>query len=154
LWPSLATLTDELCRPLPIPEDGELFSEPEFDDRDLDPWWEPYKSTVDSLLNAIEKPTRLSQILARAEDLAESVVDADGDPLDLAQLRAAIVHAAHRAWAPRISGRLTGERVLLAVSSGSTIDDDTIFSQDLILFFGEVVDDITESIADQDQGAA
>lgn len=152
-WPSLTTMTDELFTPPRPPEAGEEFSEPEFDDDDEAQWWESYESTVDSLFGGISEPVRLSQLLVRADSIAETVYDDEGEPLDRQLLKAAIVHAAHRAWATHLAGRPVGERVLLAVATGEYIDDETLFSDDLILVIGEVIDDIDED-ARPDRGTA
>jgi hypothetical protein len=74
-----------------------------------------------------------------------SLVDDDDNPLEPGLLMAAVVHAAHRAWATHLSGRSPGEQVLLAASSGAVIDNDDMFSEDLILFRGEVIDDIADA---------
>lgn len=146
-WPSLAYLIYELCAPPRVPEGGEQFTEPEFDDDDDDrlQWWEPYEAVVESLLGAIDEPIRLSQLLARAEAVVGSLVDDDNEPLEPQLLMAAVVHAAHRAWATHLSGRAPGDQVLLAAASGSVIDNDDLFSEDLILFRGEVIDDIADA---------
>jgi hypothetical protein len=144
-WPSLATITDELCAPPRTPDSGEQFSDPEFDDGDRGQWWEPYEATVESLLDAIDEPIRLSQVLARAEKAADTLVDEDGEPLEPRLLMAATVHAAHRAWATHLSGRSVGERVLLAAATGSMIDTDGVRSEDLVLVPGELVADIAET---------
>lgn len=143
-WPSLSTLTDELCAPPRSVDNGEEFTHPEFEDDDRPQWWEPYEATVDSLLEGIAEPVRLSQVLERAEEVAAIVVDDAGDPLDPWLLKAATVHAAHRAWAPHLSGRSVGERVLLAATTGATIDTEQIHCQDLVLVSGELVADIAE----------
>lgn len=146
-WPSLDYLIYELCAPPRITEGGEQFIEPEFDDDDDDrfQWWEPYEAVVESLLGAIDEPIRLSQLLARAETVVGSLVDDDDKPLEPRLLMASVVHAAHRAWATHLSGRTPGEQVLLAAESGSFIDNDDMFSADLILFRGEVIDDIADT---------
>ena len=147
-WPSLGTITDELCAPPRTPEEGDQFVEPEFDDDDDRlQWWEPYEAAVESLLGGVDEPIRLSQLLARAETVAEALVDGDGEPLDPRLLKAAAVHAAHRAWATHLTGRLVGDRVLLAVTTGTLIDDDGIASEDLLLVPAEVARDIIEPAA-------
>jgi hypothetical protein len=141
-WPSLATLTDELCSPTRIPDSGEEFSEPEFDDDDHPQWWEPYEATVNALFDAIDEPIRLAQVLARAESAASTLADEDGQPLQSQLLMAATVHAAHRAWATHLAGRSVGERVVLAVPTGEVIDTEDMHSADLLLVAGEVIADI------------
>lgn len=143
-WPSLATITDDLCAPPRTPEGGDHYSEPEFEDDDRPQWWEPYESTVESFFEAIDEPVRLSQVLARAEEAVDNLVDDEGEPLDLQLLRAATVHAAHRAWANHLSGRSVGERVVLAASTGATIDTEGVVSEDLVLVAGEMVADVAE----------
>jgi hypothetical protein len=141
-WPSMSTLTDELCAPPRIPDLGEEFVDPEFDDDEPELWWEPYESTVKSIFDGIDEPTRLSQLLGRAEELAAAVSDLDGEPLDSGLLVAATVHAAHRAWATRLSGRSVGDRVVVAAVSGAEIDEYGVHAADLILVPGVVTADI------------
>lgn len=147
-WPSLATLTDELCAPARLPDVGEEFTDPEFDDDDQSLWWEPYEATVTSLLDAFDEPIRLSQLLARVESLAPTVTDEDAEPLDAGLLVAATVHAAHRAWATHLSGRSAGERVLVAASTGDTIDSQGVHAADLILLPAVVTADIDSAHLD------
>jgi hypothetical protein len=45
-WPSMSTLTDELRAPPRTPDLGEEFVHPEFDDDDMESWWEPYEATA------------------------------------------------------------------------------------------------------------
>lgn len=139
-WTELSTLTDELCAPPRIPEAGEEISEPEFEEDDQPQWWEPYEDTIESLLGTLTEPIRLSQVLARARDI--EVVDYDGQPLDRNLLAAAIVHAAHRAWATHLSGRAAGEHLVVAVATGEAIDVDEIRSQELLLVPAVVAADI------------
>ncbi|WP_297725307.1 hypothetical protein [Mycobacterium sp.] len=141
-WPSMSTLTDELCAPPRIPDLGEEFVDPEFDDDEPELWWEPYESAVKSILDGIDEPTRLAQLLGRAEELAAAVSDLDGEPLDSGLLVAATVHAAHRAWATRLSGRSVGDRVVVAAASGAEIDEYGVHAADLILVPGVVTADI------------
>ena len=139
-WPELSTLTDELCAPPRSPEPGEEISDPEFSDDDQPQWWEPYEDTTESILGTLTQPIRLSQLLARARDL--EVADYDGQPLDPDLLAAAIVHAAHRAWATHLSGRAAEEHLVVAVATGEAIDADGIRSQDLLLVPAVVATDI------------
>lgn len=141
-WPSLATITDELCAPAQAPDPGEAFVPPEFDDVERVEWWEPYEATIESLFDAIDEPTRLSQLLGRAESLAADVADGDGDPLDPGLLVAATVHAAHRSWATHLAGRSAGDRVVVAASTGGMLDGYGVRSADLLLVPGEVTVDI------------
>lgn len=141
-WPSLAALTAELCAPARKPDLGEEFVSPEFDERDDEQWWEPYEATVESMLEAIEEPIRLSQLLARVETVAGEVVNDDGEPLDVGLLTAATVHAAHRAWATHLAGRSAGERMVIAFSTGAVIDTQGIRSSDLLLVPGVAAVDI------------
>jgi hypothetical protein len=148
-WPALATLTDELCAPARTPDPGEEYTDPEFDDDDRPSWWEPYEATLDSLLDAIDEPVRLSQLIARAESAAATVSDDDGQLLDVPILTAATVHAAHRAWATHLSGRSIGERVVLAAESGDRFHNDVVDTADLILVAGEVIADIDTTRPDR-----
>ena len=103
--PSLAVLTDELCAPARVPEPGEEFVSPLFDEGDEPEWWEPYEDTTDAIFEGIEEPVRLSQLVSQADQLAREVGDADGEPLDAGLLAASMVHTAHRAWATRLVRR-------------------------------------------------
>jgi hypothetical protein len=141
-WPSLATLTDDLCAPARAPDLGEQFVDPEFDDDDWAPWWEPYEATVESIFEAIDEPIRLSQLLARADGVASAVSDTDDEPLDSRLLVAATVHAAHRVWATRLAGRSVGDRVVVAAASGEGLDAYGVHACDLILVPGVVTADI------------
>jgi hypothetical protein len=141
-WPSLSTLTDELCAPARSPDVGEEFVDPEFDDEEHGPWWEPYEATVNSMFDDIGEPIRLSQLLARAEAIATAVSDADDEPLDSGLLVAATVHAAHRVWATRLAGRSVGDRVVVAAANGDSLDAYGVQASDLILVPGVVTADI------------
>jgi hypothetical protein len=145
--PSLAVLTDELCAPARAPEPGEQFEPPEFDDDDVPEWWETYEDTVEAILEAIDEPVRLSQLLARADELASHVSDDDGKPLESDLLTAALVHGAHRAWAARLAGRSAGDRVLLAVDTGDRLTSSLLRTADLLLMPGWVTTDIEEAAA-------
>ncbi|XVU23023.1 hypothetical protein ACQPZJ_38015 [Actinoplanes sp. CA-054009] len=145
--PSLAVLTDELCAPARVPEPGEQFEPPEFDDDDVPEWWEIYEDTVEAILEAIDEPIRLSQLLARADELASHVSDDDGKPLEPDLLTAALVHGAHRAWAARLAGRSAGDRMLLAVDTGDRLTTDLLRTADLLLMPGWVTTDIEEAAA-------
>lgn len=111
-------LTDELCAPARAPELGEEFISPQFSEGDEPEWWEPYEDTTNALFAGIDQPVRLSQLVARADQLSAQVSDADGAPLDPDLLAASMVHAAHRAWATRLAGRSSGDRVVVAVATG------------------------------------
>ncbi|WP_409464864.1 hypothetical protein [Amycolatopsis sp. GA6-003] len=146
-WPSLTTLTDELCTPVPPPRPGEEYQPPEFVDDPGREWWEPYEDTVEAVLSGVDDPVRLSQLLARADRIAdEAGADPEEPPLDAGLLAAAIVHAAHRAWAARLAGRSAGDRVVVAVATGTRIDSGGIRADDLLLVPGEVLTDISEPI--------
>lgn len=141
-WPSLAAIIDELCAPARMPDQGEEFEPPEFDDAERVEWWEPYEATVESMLGAIDEPILLSQLLARAESVAVDAADADGDPLDSGLLVAATVHAAHRAWATHLAGRSAGDRVVVAATTGDLLDAQGVWSADLLLVPGVITVDI------------
>ena len=141
-WPSLATLTDELCAAPRTPDPGAEFTPAEIDPIDRQEWWEPYEDTVDGLLDDLTAPIRLSQLLARAEAVAAAVVDDDGEPLDPTVLSATLVHAAHRAWTVALAGRSAGDRVLVGVTTGHPVDHDGVRCNDLLLVPAEVVTDI------------
>jgi hypothetical protein len=141
-WPALDTLTAELCAPARIPEPGDEYTDPEFDDDERAPWWEPYEATVNSLFGSIEEPVRLSQLIARAESAAESVIDDGEQLLDASVLVSATVHAAHRAWATHLSGRSIGERVVLAAVVSGRLHSSLVDAADLILLPAEVTSDI------------
>ncbi|WP_370948842.1 hypothetical protein AB5J62_15170 [Amycolatopsis sp. cg5] len=144
-WPSLSTVTDELCAPAPPPRPGDEYQPPEFDDDLRIEWWEPYEDTVEAMFAGIERPTRLSQLLARVTRVtAEVEADEDEPPLDEGLLTAAVVHGAHRAWAPRLAGRSAGDRIIVAVTTGTTLDAGGVRADDLLLVPGEVVADINE----------
>jgi hypothetical protein len=142
--PSLAVLTDELCAAARVPEQGEEFLAPVFDDDDVPEWWEAYEDTIEVVFDSIEEPVSLSQLLARVDQLAMGVADADGEPLDTGLLAAAVVHAAHRAWATRLAGRSAGDRVVLAVATGVEFDNGLVRSADLLLVPCVVTVDIDE----------
>ncbi|MGY2058144.1 hypothetical protein ACW9HQ_24830 [Nocardia gipuzkoensis] len=139
-WPSLTRLTDELCAPPRPPDLGDEFAPPEIDDSDELEWWEPYEETIDALIGGINEPIRLSQLLARAADIAERADEYEG--LDPGTLSAVLVHAAHRAWSAQLAGRAAGDRVVVAVSTGACIDTADIRADDLLLVPGEVTADI------------
>ncbi|WP_328609432.1 hypothetical protein OG943_09990 [Amycolatopsis sp. NBC_00345] len=144
-WPSLTTLTDELCTPAQPPRPGEEYQPPEFDPDVQGEWWEPYEDTVEAVLGGIDQPIRLSQLLARAGQLvAEAGANPDEPPLDENVLAAAIVHAAHQAWAARLAGRSAGDRVVVAATTGTELDAGGIRADDLVLVPGEVLTDINE----------
>jgi hypothetical protein len=145
--PSLTVLTDELCAPVRVPEPGEEFEPPEFDDDDLPEWWETYEDTVEAIFEAVDEPVRLSHLVARIDQLALQVSDDDGRSLDPDLLTAAVVHAAHRAWAARLAGRSAGDRVLVAVDTGDRLSTDLLRTADLLLVPGRVTADIEESVA-------
>lgn len=149
--PSLTVLTDELCAPGRVPELGEEFISPQFGEGDEPEWWEPYEDTTDALFAGIDEPVRLSQLVARADQLSVQVSDADGAPLDPDLLAASMVHAAHRAWATRLAGRSSGDRVVVAVATGDHFDTDLVRSADLLLVPGMVTADIDEPAALRDE---
>lgn len=151
-WPSMSTLTDELCAPPRTPDLGEEFVDPEFDDDEMASWWEPYEATMKSMFDAIDEPTRLSQLLARIEAVAAAVTDDDDEPLDSGLLVAATVHAAHRAWAARLAGRSVGDRVVVAAPSGNDLDVFGVHAADLILVPGVVTADIDAPADDHENG--
>jgi tetratricopeptide (TPR) repeat protein len=143
-WPSLTVLTDELCAPGRTLEPGEEYFLPEFDSVDQPEWWEAYEDTTEALLNAIDEPTRLSQLVARAQSAAHDVVDTDGQPLEASRLVESVIHVAHRAWAASLAGRPAGDRVVVGVTTGEAIDTGNIHSADLLLVPGVVAVDIDE----------
>jgi hypothetical protein len=128
-----------LLAPRREPGDGELLDEPEFDSDDHGDWWEPYEELVDSLLNGIDDPTRLSQLLARADDLIGTTSDEDGEPLDPFVLAASVVHNAHRRWAPQLSGRSEGDRFVIAVDDDADLETSHVACKDLLLVPVEVL---------------
>lgn len=140
-WPSLAVATDDLCAPTREPGPGEPYEAPEFDDTETTDWWEPYEDTVDSLLGEITSTTRLSQLMARAAEVAATVTDDDGDPLDVGRLTAAVVHAGHRIWSTHLSGRTSGDTVLVAVADETRIDTGTVRCVDLLIVPAEIAAD-------------
>lgn len=149
--PSLTVLTDELCAPARPPELGEEFVSPQFGEGDEPEWWEPYEDTTDAVFAGIDEPVRLSQLVARADQLSAQVSDADGVPLDPDLLAASMVHAAHRAWATRLAGRSSGDRVVVAVATGDHFDTDLVRSADLLLVPGVVTADIDEPAVLRDE---
>ena len=151
--PPLAALTDELCAPTRAPAPGEEYVPPQFDDEDQPEWWETYEETAESLLAAIDEPVRLSALLARVGGLAARVEDPDGEPLEPGLLAAHLVHAAHRAWAPRLAGRSAGDRVLIAVDTGVRVDTGRVSSADLLLVPGDLTTDIADAGPGRHSGA-
>lgn len=145
--PPLSVLTGELCAPARAPEPGEEYIAPLFDDQDEQEWWEPYEDTTDAIFGDISEPVRLSQLVARADQIAREVCDADGEPLDAGLLAASLVHAAHRAWAARLAGRSAGDQVVVAAATGDHFDTGLLRSADLLLVPGTVRADIAEPAA-------
>lgn len=143
-WPTLTTLTDELCAPPQPPSLGDEFDPPAIDLDEPPEWWEAYENTVAAVLASVDRPTWLSQLLARVEDLVADMTDDDGEPLVPERLAAAIVHTAHHAWAPRLAGRSAGDQLVIAVVTGVALDTGGIRSDDLLLVPGEVTADIGE----------
>lgn len=141
-WPSLALLAAELCAPARKPSPGEQFIKPEFDEVGEAEWWEVYESVTDALLGEVEEPLRLSQLLARVDELADTLSGDDGQPLDPELLVSATVHAAHRAWAARLAGRVAGDRVVIAADTGDVLATERVRSADLLLIPGLVMADI------------
>lgn len=148
-WPSLTTMTDELCTPPRTPELGAEYEPPEVDSIDTPEWWDAYEAVVEALLAGLSEPMRLSQLLARVEQTAETVAaDSDTDdeqPLDPNVLAATIVHAAHHAWAPHLAGRSAGDRLVVAIATGTTLDSTSIRADDLLLIPAELSADIAAS---------
>jgi hypothetical protein len=147
-WPPLDTLVGELCAAPRLPGQGDEIETPAFDVpgqlSDQPAWWEPYEDTANAMLDAIDEPTHLSQLLARVEDTALAVTDQAGEPLDANLLAATTVHAAHRAWTTRLAGRTAGERLVVGVAFGATLDTGDIRSSDLLLVPATVIADIDE----------
>jgi hypothetical protein len=141
-WPSLDTLVGGLCAAPRPPGQGDEIETPAFDVPEAPAWWEPYEETVNAMLDAIDEPTRLSQLLARMEDTALAVTDHTGEPLDANLLAATTVHAAHRAWTTRLAGRTVGERLVVGVAVGATLDTGGIRSSDLLLVPATMIADI------------
>jgi hypothetical protein len=147
VWPSLAVLTDELCARPREPDNGETFTSPEFDEEDRPEWWEAYDRTVEDMFGGIDEPIRLSVLCDRAEGVAGAVTDDDGRPLEPRLLVAAVVHAAHRAWAARLAGRDAGERLVVAVETGERLERSDVTAEDLVLLPAVVTQDIAETPA-------
>lgn len=118
--PSLAVLVDEACeapaeRLFDEPEEEPLFEEPEA------PWWEPVWDAAAAVVEEIDHPVTIAELLGRAEEMAAAV---GCDP----RLTAAAV--AHRAY------ELVGspaEPGLLAVPTGGRLDNDTLAGPDLVV---------------------
>jgi hypothetical protein len=143
-WPSLDTLVGELCAaPRPLGQ-GDEIETPAFDVSEAPAWWEPYEDAADAMLDGIDEPTRLSQLLARVEDTALAVTDQAGEPLEANLLAAAAVHAAHRAWTTRLAGRTVGERLVVGVDVAATLDTGDIRSSDLLLVPATMIAEIDE----------
>ncbi|RMI32679.1 hypothetical protein [Nocardia stercoris] len=145
-WPSLTTMTDELCTPPRTPELGAEYEPPEIDSVDTPEWWDAYEDVAEALLAGLSEPVRLSQLLARIEHTAETdatELDTDeGQTLDPSILAATVVHTAHHAWAPHLAGRSAGDRLVVAVATGKTLDSNMIRSEDLLLIPAELSADI------------
>lgn len=148
-WPSLTTMADELCTPPRAPELGAEYEPPEIDQDDTPEWWDAYEDAADALLAGLSEPVRLSQLLARIEQTAETVAfesnTDDGQSLDPSVLAATVVHAAHHAWAPHLAGRSAGDRVVVAFATGNTLDSNMIRADDLLLIPAELSADIAAS---------
>ncbi|WP_280351858.1 hypothetical protein [Nocardia abscessus] len=153
-WPSLTTLIDELCTPPRMPELGVEYEPPEVDFADELEWWEPYEAAADALLGGLTEPLRLSQLLARIDEVVGEIeTDEVGDGVaDIDLLTATVVHAAHHAWAPHLAGRSAGDRLVLAVPSGKELITNTIRANDLILVPAELTIDIQASGREFRQG--
>jgi len=145
-WPSLATMTDELCAPARVPEPGTEFVPPVIGDDHEPAWWEPYETTADALIDGIAGPVLLSQLIARAEEAAAQTSDEDGVSLDPWRLVAAVTHAAHRCWATHLAGRSAGDRVVVAITTGSGIETDVVRASDLLLVPALVAADIARPV--------
>ncbi|NLA35173.1 MAG: hypothetical protein GX868_05725, partial [Actinobacteria bacterium] len=143
--PSLTAAIADLCSPPRESAGGEEYDEPDFEMADESDWWEPYEDAVEALLGEITAPVRLTQLLARADDVAESLVDADGDPLYPSLLAAAVVHAAHRLWTPLLAGRDAGDALLVALDDGRRIDTDAVSAADLLVVPAEITGDIDDA---------
>lgn len=148
-WPSLAVLTDDLCAPAREDDVGTPIEETEFAEPEPD-WWEPYEDTAVSVIDNITEPTLLSQALNRLDSL--DTLSAGGDELDPASLRAAVVHAAHRAWAGGFTGRSRGDEVVVAVTTGQSYAVDGIVADDLLLV-PAVIDNDVRSVGDRNSRA-
>ncbi|MGY0500676.1 hypothetical protein ACWZHB_19495 [Nocardia sp. FBN12] len=147
-WPSLTTMTDELCTPPRIPELGVEYEPPEVDSDEAPEWWDAYEAVAESLLDGLTEPTRLSQLLARVDDAVRTVAaEPGGDShfLDAGVLAATVVHAAHHAWAPHLAGRSAGDQVVVAVTTGESLDSAVTRADDLLLIPAEVSADIAAS---------
>lgn len=118
--PSMAVLVDDACatsaeRLLDEPEEEPLFVEPQ------PPWWEPVWDTAAMVLEEVDLPVTLAELLVRAEEVASA---RGVDPM----LSAAAV--AHRAYelvgAPAQAG-------LLAVPTGGRVVGDVVAGPDLVV---------------------
>lgn len=118
--PSLAVLVDEACeapveRLLDDPEEEPLFEEP------VPPWWEPVWDAAAAVVDEVDHPVTLAELLGRAEEIAAA---RGCDPL----LTAAAV--AHRSY------ELVGspaEPGLLAVPTGGSVDNEVLIGPDLVV---------------------
>ncbi|MCA1842488.1 MAG: hypothetical protein LC792_04725 [Actinobacteria bacterium] len=116
--PSLAVLVDEACeapaeRPADEPEEPPIFEEP------APPWWEPVWDSAASVLDEVDHPVALSELLGRAAEMAAA---RGVDPLLVA---AALTHRAYELLgAPAEAG-------LLAVPTGGHVDNEVVVGPDL-----------------------
>jgi len=118
--PSMAVLVDDACA---APSER-LLDEPEEDPQFIEPepaWWEPVWDTAAMVLEEVDSPVTLAELLGRAKEMASA---RDVDPM----LSAAAV--AHRAYelvgAPAEAG-------LLAVPTGGIVGGDVVMGPDLVI---------------------
>ncbi|MGQ0744189.1 MAG: hypothetical protein ACT4OS_07630 [Acidimicrobiales bacterium] len=124
--PSLAVIIDEACEAPALrleddPEDEPRFTEPE------PPWWEPVWGAVAAVIEEVDHPVTMAELLVRAREVA---TDLGADPL----LAGAAV--AHRAY--ELTGA-SGAPGLLAMPTGGRVEDDILAGPELLIVRLETV---------------
>jgi hypothetical protein len=130
--PGIGLLVEELLEPPVAPEPGVEVLEPEFLDTDVRPWWEPYWDAAAAFLDAVDTPTLLSTLLARAPTLAAQL--AAEEALEPNLLAAAVVHLAHEQRTVTFSGWDRTTRVPFALASGTCLVEATACGDDLTIY--------------------
>jgi hypothetical protein len=123
----------ELLEPPATMEDGEAVPEPEFDNTDVELWWEPYWDAAESIVDRITEATLLSELLARGGAAVANLVGPDDSPLDEAPLVAAVAHLAHERLTTAFVGMTGREALVYAFPSGTPLLDPMVSADDLVV---------------------
>jgi hypothetical protein len=128
----ISTLVEELLEPPVASEDGEAVPEPEFDESDVVLWWEPYWDVAESIVDTVEAPTPLSDLLARARAAASNLASPDGAALEPAALVAAVTHIMYARLATPFVGLSGRQALVCALPTGAPLDDPMVIADDLV----------------------